>query len=219
LETTTTSERRPRLDLHSQPGHQSVVLAALVERIRLDLVDRGSHAVVQVQVEEAVGVEVGHPDSPDQAIGVDLLHRVPGAVVVPERLVDQVEVEVVQAEPPERAIELPAGHLDAGALDPHLGGDEQVLARDATTSDRATDRGLVAVRRRRVDCAVPDLERIRDRSLRLVLRDLVHAESEDRHADTVVQGHGRDRHDAIFPSGCGLQQSPRLLCRVRLPSG
>jgi hypothetical protein len=56
----------------------------------LYLVDRGNDLVVSDEVDEAVGVEVGHADGLDQPIAVQLLHGPPGAVVVAEGLVDQV---------------------------------------------------------------------------------------------------------------------------------
>jgi hypothetical protein len=77
---------------------------------------------------------------------VQVLHRTPGAVVVAERLVDQVQVEVVQAQALQRGVE---GALDdllaRAALDPQLGGDEQLLPRDAAALDRPADGLLVAV--------------------------------------------------------------------------
>jgi hypothetical protein len=66
---------------------------------------------------------------------VELLHGPPLAVVVPERLVDQVQIEVVEAEPAQRIVEGALGVIldasDRGVLDPEFGGDEEVLAPEA----------------------------------------------------------------------------------------
>jgi hypothetical protein len=50
------------------------------------------------QIDQAVRVEVADTDGTDQSVAVQLLHDSPGTVVVAERLVDQVQVEVVQTE-------------------------------------------------------------------------------------------------------------------------
>jgi hypothetical protein len=92
-------ERAPRLDLDAALAHELLVVRALEERMGLDLVDRRGDLVVVDQVDQPVGVEVRHPDRLDQTLTVEVLHRPPGAVDVAEGLVDQVQVEVVQAQP------------------------------------------------------------------------------------------------------------------------
>ena len=81
----------------------------------LDLVDRGGDLVVGDEVHEPVGVEVGDPDRAGTALPVDLLHGAPLAVVVAVGLVDQVQVEVVQAEPAQGGLERPLGVVLARA--------------------------------------------------------------------------------------------------------
>jgi len=55
-------------------------------------------------------------------------------------LVDQVQVEVVQAEALERGLERSLGvGLDGGVLDPQLGGDEQLIAGDPAGCDGPAD--------------------------------------------------------------------------------
>ncbi len=50
-------------------------------------------------------VEVRDADRADEAVGLCLGHDLPGAVVVVERLVHQVEVEVVEAQVVERDLQ------------------------------------------------------------------------------------------------------------------
>ena len=180
-------EPAPRLDLHAVGVHQLVVGVALEERVRLDLVDRRGHVVVLDEIDETVRVEVGDTDRPGQAVGVELLHRPPEAVVVPERLVDQVQVDVVETEPLQRPLEGRRGVGLAGVLDPQLGRHEQLVTSDAAAGDGPADSLLVPVRGCRVDQPVADLQGSGDGLLGLLRRDLIHAETKDRHLDTIVQ--------------------------------
>ena len=122
-------ERPPGLELDAAVTHELLVGLALVERVGLDLVDRRGEVVVVDQVDQPVEVEVGHPDGRDQPLLVQVLQGPPGAVVVPEGLVDQVQVEVVEAEPGQRLGEGSLGAVLAAVLDPQLGGDEQLVPR------------------------------------------------------------------------------------------
>lgn len=61
-----------------------------------ELVDRRGDLVVLDEVHEPVGVEVRHPDRLGEALAIDFLHRAPGAVVIAKRLVDQIDVDVVE---------------------------------------------------------------------------------------------------------------------------
>ena len=69
-----------------------------MERVRLDLVDGRRHVLMNEKVHHAVGLEVAHADRSRSTIAVQLLHRTPRAVHVAVGLVDQVEVDVVEAE-------------------------------------------------------------------------------------------------------------------------
>jgi hypothetical protein len=165
--------------------------------VGLDLVDRRDDLVVLDEVDESVRVEVRYADRPGGAVGVQLLHGSPEAVVVTERLVDQVQVDPVEAEPLERCLERALGVGLAGVLDPELGRDEQLVSRDAARTDRSADRFLVVVGRSGVDEPVANLECGGDRLLGLLRRDLEDPEAQDRHLDAVVQrdvgGHGHWR--------------------------
>jgi hypothetical protein len=129
--------------LDTPTAHQLVLIGPLMERVRLDLVDGRGDLVLIDQVDQPIHREVRHTDRPDSALPKEVLHRTPLAVVVAEGLVDQIEVEVVQAEALKRLLKGALGVGFAGVLDPNLGGDEQVLARDAAAPDRATDRFFV----------------------------------------------------------------------------
>jgi hypothetical protein len=79
--------------------------------------------------------------------------------------VDQVQVEGVESEALERRLERPASALLAGVLDPQLGRDEQLVARDAGGADRSADFCFVLVGSGGVDVPVADGERLADGTL------------------------------------------------------
>ena len=81
--------------------------------------------------------------------------------------VDEVQVHVVQAEPFEAGLDGVLGRLEALVLGGQLGGDEQVVARDARCGDGPADRLLVAVGRGGVDQPVADFQRCGDRAFGL----------------------------------------------------
>ena len=92
-------EWAPGLDLYPALAHELLVGGALEERVGLDLIDGGDGFVMVDEIDESVAVEVRNADGLGQAVAVELLHRPPGAVVVAERLVDQIQIDVVQAQP------------------------------------------------------------------------------------------------------------------------
>ncbi len=110
-----------------------------------------------------------------------LLERVPRldvAVLLRHRPVDEVQVDVLEAEPLERRVHRGEGLLRALVVVEQLRRDEELVARDAGVGDRLADAFLVAVDRRGVDVAVADLERVADDPLRLGRVDLEDAEAE-----------------------------------------
>lgn len=111
----------------------------LPERVRLDLVHRGHDVVLGGQVHEAVDREIADSDGPGPTAGENFLHGPPLGVVA-VGLVDQMEVDVLQAEPGQGSFEGPQGVvLDAGVLDPQFGGDEQFAPVDAGCGDGSAD--------------------------------------------------------------------------------
>ncbi|MBB6404475.1 hypothetical protein HNP00_001788 [Arthrobacter sp. AZCC_0090] len=131
----------PGFDLDAAFAHQRLVDGALVERVGFELVDGRDDLAVVDEVDQPVQVEVRNPYRAGEAVLVDFLHGAPLAVVVPERLVDQVQVEVVHSEPAERVVEGALGVVlntaCRGVLDPELGSDEQFLTGDAAVLDAA----------------------------------------------------------------------------------
>ena len=125
------------------------------------------------------------PSSPQRD---ERLPRVDVAVLGRERPVDQVQVEIVEAELVAGSRRTRAAGVVAVGVVVQLGGDEQLVARDAGRGDRGADARFVAVHRRGVDRAVAGLERGADGPFGLVGRNLEHAEAELRHVVAAVEG-------------------------------
>jgi hypothetical protein len=168
--------------------------------VGLDLVDRRGGSGAVDEVHEPVRVEVRDADGLDHALFAEGTHGAPGAVVVTVGLVDQVQVEVVEAQTLQRGAERLLSVLLPSVLHPQLGGDEQLPAGGAAGSDGAADRFLVAIGGGGVKVAVDGGQSLGDGLLGLLGGDLEHAEAEDRHLDAIVEGDGGDldRHGGAF---------------------
>ena len=108
-------------------------------RVELDLIHGRDDRRLGQQGVQMVLQEVGHPDGPGTAGGIDLFQGPPGVdeqCPGRDRPVDEVQVNEVEAE------RLPAGFegLRRGALLPiaQLGGDEEVLAGDTGGGNRGS---------------------------------------------------------------------------------
>src|SRR6185437_1151230 len=94
------------------------------------------------------------------------------------RPVDEIEVDVVEPEPPQAALQL---GRRVGRSRVELRGDEHVLPAEPAPAERFADTGLVAVPLRRVDVAVAQLQGPRHRVDAFpALADLPDAEAERR---------------------------------------
>ena len=134
--------------------------------------------------------------------------------------VDQIEVDVVQAEPLQAGLDGVLDGLEALIVGGQLGGDEHLGARDARRGDRAAHRGLVAVGRRGVDQPVTGLQRGGYRALGLGVRQLGDAEAQCRDRVVVVEvtvGIGTaDRHVTLPVVNVNVRR-PRYIPRRRSP--
>ncbi len=130
---------------------------------------------------EVLDAEVGDADRARAPFLVDAFEGTPGvdeAVFARHRPVDQVEVDVVEAEAAETGLEGRQSRVVTLLGVPELGRDEDVLAGDARGRDRGADALLVAVGPGGVDVAVAGIERLFDHLLRVLGRHLEDAEPE-----------------------------------------
>ena len=152
------------------------------------------------EVSQPLGVEVAHADGSDAAFLVQLLHGPPGAVVVAHGLVDEVEVEVVQAKLVERGLEGSLGPLVGSILRPELGRDEKFLPVDLAVPDRLADGLLVHVGCGSVDQAVARPDRLDDGlPAHLTIGHLEDTETLEGHLDSVVQSCRLNFHVCVSP--------------------
>ena len=185
----------------------------------LDLVDGRDHGGRGEELVEVVGHEVADADGADLAVGEQGLERpvgVDGAVEpAREGLVEDEQVDLVDAELAGALVEGVEGLVVAVVADPHLGLDEHVVAVDAAAADGVADAALVGVGGGGVDVAVADAQGGLDGGGGLVGRGLEDAEAEGGHLDAVVEGERGGRHGASLVRDAWSDRAHRLVSRSR----
>ena len=171
-------------------------------RVHLDLVYRGDHRSLLQQGVQVPGHEVADADRPHPPVGEQGLQRAIRLLgeVEPrgERLVQDQQVDPVDAEFAGALVEGVQRLVVAVVTDPDLRLDEHVVAGQARVADGLADFAFVAVRGGGVDEPVAGRER-RAHGLRGdVRRCLEHPEAERGHLDAVVQG---QVHGHVVPPG------------------
>jgi hypothetical protein len=163
--------------------------------VHLDLVDGRDDVDLAEQALEVVLHEVRDADCARAAGGEHLFDRLvcaDGAVeLARDRVVQQEEIDVVDAEPPQAAVEADEC-LVAVVADPELGDHEDLAAVDLGAPDPLADLALVAIGGGRVDEGIAARDRSLDRVRRFLRRALEDAEPEGGHLDAVVQRQSRD---------------------------
>jgi hypothetical protein len=141
-----------------------------------------------------LGHEVAHADGPHPPIGEQGFQGtvgLPGEVEPSgQRLVQDQQVDLVDAELAGALVECVQGLVVAVVADPYLGLDEHLVAGQPRAADGFADLAFVAVGGGGVDEPVPGLQG-RVHGVRGDLRrGLEHPEAEGGHLDAVVQGQG-----------------------------
>src|SRR5438445_5337269 len=159
-------------------------------RDELDLVHGGRSRCPAEQFFQVSDREVAHPDRPRESLVTDLEERLPRLLSQTRHgPVDEVQVNVVEAELAATLLERLQRGLVALVVVPELRRDENLLAWDPALPNRGSEVALVPIQFRGIKQAVPDLEGSRDRVAGLLARaGLPHAEPEDRHRVPVVEG-------------------------------
>ena len=103
---------------------------------------------------------------------------------------DEQQVDVVGAQAAQGAVDGAGGALVPGVGDPHLGGDEDVLAGQSTGGDGRAHALLVAVGLGGVDVPVADLEGLEHGPLGLLRRGQEDAVADLRDVHAVVESDG-----------------------------
>ena len=92
-------QRGPRLQDRAMASGDIQQVIPLLQGMNLALVHSGDDLVVYDQVEVALWRKIRDTDRADGSLLVQILQGPPRAVVVVERLVQQIQVHVAQAEP------------------------------------------------------------------------------------------------------------------------
>src|SRR5829696_2239095 len=174
-----------------------------------DLVDHGLRLACREEAVEVLGPEVRYADGLDPTVGQELLHGLPDlpvllpavlADIVPRpRRVDEVEVEIVQADLAYCGLELLERLVVCLRLGRQLRGDVDLLPRNARVAHRAPDGGLVVVGPGRVDVAVAHPQGVSDGVVTLfALRDQPGAEPDLGNLVSVAEGVVLDQHAHQF---------------------
>src|SRR5438552_4773068 len=194
VESVSTREGAVRLQLNAFALAELEQRPLVQEGMKLDLVHGGWDGRRGEQFLQVANRVVADPDRAGESLVADLLQRLPG--FLPQARhgpVDQVQVDVVEAELAATLLERPQRRLVAVVVVPELRRDEDLFPRDPALPDRGPEIPFVPVELRGIEMAVPDFEGVCDRLARLLSGSgLPHAEAEDRHLVPVVQG------DAIF---------------------
>src|SRR5439155_11272965 len=111
---------------------------------------------------EVVDLEVRDTDRPGATVPLELLERLPrrhevAVVERRERPVDEEQIDVVEAERGQRAVERGARVVGAVEAVVELARDEDLASVEAEGANRLADAALVAVHLRGVDIPVADL--------------------------------------------------------------
>ena len=117
-------------------------------RMQLHLIDRRNDAAPVDQQLQVTRFEIAHTDRLRATRLGDLLQRIPraeDAVVVLQRPMDQVQVDIVDAETSEAGVERLQRRLVALIGVPQLGGEKDVFAGDSRVRDATAHPFLVAV--------------------------------------------------------------------------
>ena len=133
-------------------------------------------------------MEVADADGADFPRVEEFFDGAPCPVYVAVGLVDKVEVEVVELQTVQAALELCFGGIVAGAVQPQFGGDEDVFPLDAARADGTADLFFVEVGGSGVDVAVATGNGIRDDAFAFFRGHLIDAEAEHRDGNAVGQG-------------------------------
>src|SRR5215211_2968434 len=223
LEHSSLRNRRPGL------GENVVLLAVRPDllvgevRMHLDLVHRGYGLGLVCQALQVVDLEIGETNRARPPVCVELLQCLPGRdkVTVVERRqrpVDQEQVNVVEAEGLQGLVERPPSVVGSVVGVVQLARHEDVTAIDPRSPDAFTDTLLVAVRLRRIDVAITDVQCLAHRISCLRGIDLEDTESKLRDGLAVVHlkiGHVAHRIELLMVEMAGTPGTPSVYPTAR----
>ncbi len=199
--------------------------------VQLDLVGGRRHAGLADDAFQVGDGEVGHADGPGPALLAQPHQGLPAVeveVLGRGRPVDQVEVDIVHAEPAQALVEGGQGRVVALVLVPQLGGDEELVAGDPRALHALPHTGLVAIGRGGVDGPVAGLQRRRHGVGGGVGRALPDPQANLGHGAAIVErqeglgGHGGHQAPTLgieTQGSAGALAGPACSNSTEMPSG
>ena len=189
LQAAAARQRTVRLQLDAARAARLQQVALEEKGRELDLVDRRAYVgPPQQSGKVAIGV-VAHADRPRSSLLQDALQGPPAVVpLLRDGPVDQVQIDIVEAQSLQTAIEGSQRRVVPLVAVPQFGRHEHLSARHSTLPHSRAHVLLVAVEMSRVDMPVARLERPQDRLPALPAGGRPpDAEAERRHLDAVVE--------------------------------
>ena len=196
----------------------------LAQRVEFDLIHRRGYPRVARERSELRLVKVGDADGADEALVHEIFHGAPrfedgdvrgaedGALAPRERPVDEVQIEVVEAEIAKGSATRGGDVLGGVVVVPQLGGDEELGAWDRDAGGGVGDRAggglsrhrqaqlvpdelLIAVHLGAVDVPVAGVQRGANRRAALLAVQVRGAETHEGHLGAGAQPHRLHGHD------------------------
>lgn len=218
-------ERSPSLRHNAVIFHRFKSLLLLKKRMQLNLVHRRQNLKILAQIAEPVRIHIAHAHRADFSCLVQIHHRTVRAVVIAERLMKKIQIQILKPKSLHRFFKSLFRILVAVILNPKFCRNEQLLSLHKPLRNRArnspANRLLILISRRRVNQTVARTNRIINRLLRNIsIRHLKNPKPQPRHLHTIVQ---RNKIHKIlqkitraFPRFRSAQ--PRSLCPGFQPS-
>src|SRR5699024_6915686 len=147
-------ERSPRFRNNSVLLHKRKCILLLKERMKFNLVYCRLYFHSLTEVCKTCRIEVAYADGTELSFLISLLHRAVCSDVISHRLMDQVQIQIVQSKIVKRCLDRFLCFLIACILYPQFCGDEQLPAGNAALFDCLADCFFIHICCRCIDQAV-----------------------------------------------------------------
>ena len=165
------------------PGHDLRVVLfqisprgfLLLEHMHLHLIDRWRDLGKMGQIQIAVWIKVGNADSSHCSCPPGLFHRAVAAIIIPKRLMDQQQINIIGAQLFQRSRNGRFSFFITGIADPNFCGKKQFFPVQTAFFQRTPHASLIPVSLRRINAAVTNLHRLKHAACCFFQRRLVYA--------------------------------------------
>jgi len=178
---------RPRFNRNAVILKKFLRINLLLEWVDFNLIYRRHYFVVNHQVHDSVWLKIGDPDCPDLSLLIQLFHRPPFAIHITKRLMDEIQIKIIQLQSFQRPIKGFPRTFIAIALNKKFRRDKQFFSRNAAFSDAVANCFFIHVRSGGVNMAIPSLNGVNHASLTLGwIGNLKNAKSKNRDFNSII---------------------------------